>query len=221
MKLIYYFCVLLILISIGVGIYYYPHLPDRIASHWDAQGQVNGYMSKFWGIFLFPIISAACFILLIFIPKLDPLKKNLEKFRDYYDFFIFIFLLFLFYLFILTILWNIGYVFNMTVLIIPGIALFFYYIGVLLHNAKQNWFVGIRTPWTLSNEEVWNKTHKLGGILFRAVAIISLAGIIFQKYAFLIFFVPMIAVVVFLLIYSYVIFKKIKPKIGKKRKIIK
>ncbi|HYA86765.1 MAG TPA: DUF1648 domain-containing protein, partial [Nitrospirota bacterium] len=70
----------IVIISFVVGIYIYPQLPDTIASHWNAQGQVNGYISKFWGLFLFPIISVGLVLLFVAIPRIDPLKANIEKF---------------------------------------------------------------------------------------------------------------------------------------------
>ncbi|MCD6528067.1 SdpI family protein [bacterium] len=100
------------------------------------------------------------------IPKIDPLKKNLEKFRNYFERFFILLFLFLFYLYLLTIFWNLGLRFYIGQAMIPALAILFYYCGVLLEKAKRNWFIGIRTPWTLSSDEVWDKTHQLGGRLF-------------------------------------------------------
>jgi uncharacterized membrane protein len=61
----------IILISFIVGIYFYPQMPEKMASHWNTQGQINGYMSKFWGLFLMPLISVGLFLLFIAIPKID------------------------------------------------------------------------------------------------------------------------------------------------------
>ena len=83
--------------------------------------------------------------------------------------------------------------------------------GVLTENAKRNWTIGIRTPWTLSNETVWNKTHKIGGKLFKIVAIISLSGLFLQKYAIFLIIVPVISVAIYTIIYSYVEYRKQKP----------
>ena len=77
-----------IFISFAIGIWAYPQLPEIVASHWNEKGEVNGYMSKFLGIFLMPIMSLAMFLLFNFIPKIDPMKANIEKFRKYYNAFI-------------------------------------------------------------------------------------------------------------------------------------
>lgn len=93
-----------------------------------------------------PIVTIAMWLLFLLIPKIDPLKKNIEKFRKYYDNFILLMILFLFYIFLLTIAWNKGVRFDMTTAIIPAIGILFYYIGSLMSYIKRNWFMGIRTP---------------------------------------------------------------------------
>jgi len=198
----------IILLSFIVGIYFYPQMPEKMASHWNTQGQVDGYMSKFWGLFLMPLISAGLFLLFITIPKIDPLKHNIEKFRKYYDGFVVLIIVFLFYLYLLTIFWNIGITFSMTQLLAPAFGILFYYCGILTENAKRNWFIGIRTPWTLSNDAVWDKTHKIGGKLFKAAGVIAFVGIFFQKYALFFVLVPVILVAAYTTIYSYIEYQK-------------
>lgn len=197
----------IILISFAVGIYLYPKMPERMASHWNIQGRVDGYMPKFWGLFLMPIISVGLLLFFLLIPKIDPLKKNIQKFRKYFDLFILFFIVFLFYLYLLTIFWNLGLRFNMVRMMVPALGILFYYVGILVKNAKRNWSIGIRTPWTLSNEKVWTKTHKIGGLLFKIAGVIVLLGALFQRYAFF-FLIPVIAVTLYLLFYSYFEYQK-------------
>jgi len=200
---------LIIMISFIIGISFYSLLPDKVASHWNAKGEVDGYMSKFGGLFLMPIISLVLLLLFIIIPKIDPLKHNIEKFRKYFNGFIVLMMLFLFYLYILTILWNIGVRFNFVHLLVPIFSIFFYYCGILIQKAQRNWFIGIRTPWTLSNEQVWNKTHKIGGILFKIAGIISLIGILLPEYALFFVICPVIIASLFPVIYSYFAYQKL------------
>ncbi len=87
----------------------YPYLPDRIASHWNIKGEVDGYAGKFWGVFLFPILMAVIFIFYLIIPKIDPLKANIESFRKYYNAFWLMLFIFFIYIFALTLAWNFGY----------------------------------------------------------------------------------------------------------------
>jgi uncharacterized membrane protein len=198
----------MILISFVVAIFLYPQMPDMMASHWNYTGQVNGYMSKFWGLFLMPILSLALFGIFLLIPKIDPLKENVAKFGKYFDGFILVMELFLFYLYLLTIFWNRGVEFNMTGLLTPALGILFYYIGILIENAKPNWFIGIRTPWTLSSENVWTKTHRLGGKLYKAAGVISLFGIFAGDYGIFFVLIPIVFVSIYLTVYSYMEYKK-------------
>lgn len=204
---------IIIAVSFVVSAYFYPQFPDRIASHWNYQGQVDGYMQKFWGLFLMPIISVIMLLMFLAIPKIDPLKENIKKFRKYFDWFIILIFLFLLYTHVLTVIWNAGRIFNMSFAMVPAMGLLFFYAGILIENAKRNFFIGIRTPWTLSNDIVWDKTHKLGGKLFKASAIISFIGLLFPAYAIWFVLIPVICFSIYLVGYSY--FEYIKNKKNK------
>ena len=208
MKKSYLLIIILILISFGIGAYSFPQMPEKMASHWNTKGEADGYMSKFWGLFLMPIILLGLFLLFILIPKIDPLKENIAKFRKYFDGFIVLITLFLFYIYLLTIAWNLGKRFNMGQMMMPALGMLFYYCGILTENAKRNWFIGIRTPWTLSSERVWNKTHKIGGKLFKVAGLIAFLGIFFPNYAFYFILVPALLVAFYTIIYSYFEYQK-------------
>ncbi len=201
----------IILLSFVIGIYLYFQMPDSImASHWNARGEVDGYMSKFWGLFLMPFVLLVMLFLFILIPRIDPLKKNIEKFRKYFDIFIVLITLFMFYVYGLTLLWNIGKRFDMSLAIIPAMALLFYFIGVMLEKSKRNWFIGIRTPWTLSSDRVWEKTHILGGKLYKIAGVVAILGLFSPKYYIWFVIVPVISFSLYLLFYSYFAYKKEK-----------
>ncbi len=194
--------------SIILACFLYLEMPEQMASHWNAKGQVDGYMPKLFGLFMMPMISLICLVLFIFLPKIDPLKENIKKFRIYYDGFILVFMMFMLYLYFLTLLWNLGVRFSMIKMLMPSFGILFYYIGVLLKNARRNWFIGIRTPWTLSNDKVWGKTHELGGKLYKIAAVFALLGFIFEDYAIWFVLLPITTVSLFTVIYSYYIFQK-------------
>ena len=199
---------LIILVSIAVSLYAYPIVPEQMASHWNADGQVNGYMPKLTGLAIMPVIAIGMFFLFIVIPRIDPLRRNIAKFRMYFDNFIVLMLLFFLYLHVIMILASIGFAFNMMQVIAPALGVVFYYCGVLIGHAKKNWSIGIRTPWTMSSERVWNEVHRRGGKLFKAVGIIALLGIFLPDYAILLILIPVVAVVVYTFVYSYVLYQK-------------
>jgi uncharacterized membrane protein len=205
--------ILFILITLAfiAGMILYPQFPVQIASHWNAAGEVNGYMGKFWGIFLMPFFMVGLFILLLVLPKIDPLKNNINSFRKYYNsLWIFIFAFFL-YIFAITLAWNLGYRFNFTFLMIPAMAVLWLFLGFFLRKVKRNWFIGIRTPWTLSNDVVWEKTHRLGGWLFMISGVITLLGLFFHGViVFVLMIIPVLITTTVTIIYSYVEYRKLK-----------
>ena len=95
-------------------------------------------------------------------------------------------------------------------MMVPAFSALFYLAGVMLSKAKRNWFIGIRTPWTLSSDRVWDKTHRLGAKLFKASAIIGLFGIVFINYAFVLMIAPVLASAVISIVYSYMEYNR-KP----------
>lgn len=203
----------IISVSLLVGIYAYPKMPDMMASHWNAQGQVNGYVPRFWGLFLMPALSVVLLLAFVLIPKIDPLKANIEKFRGHYEGFVAIVTAFLFYIYLLTLLWNAGLTFNMVRFLSPVLGVLFYYSGILVENAKRNWFIGIRTPWTLSSESVWNRTHAIGGKLFKIAGGIAFLGVLFPDYALFLMIAPAVLSAAYVAVYSYLEYEKL---VGKK-----
>ena len=204
---------LIILLSFIVAFWLYPILPYPMPSHWNIKGEVDGYMPKLFALFLIPVISLFCFALFVKLPDLDPKKQNIESFKKYYDTFILVFILFFFYLYALMILYSLNPVFNMGFMLIPAFAFLFFYVGILCEHAKQNWFIGIRTPWTLSNETVWNKTNRLGGKIFILVGILLIVCIVLPPAIFWGLFIVGIAITVIVpMVYSFVLYKKIEKK---------
>jgi uncharacterized membrane protein len=198
----------IVLLSFILSAYFYPQMPEQVASHWNAQGQVDGYMSKFWGLFFMPFVLIGLALLFLAIPRIDPLKANIEAFRKHYDGFVILFLVFMLAIHFQVILWNIGLQISPNVVMPIALGLLFFYAGILCENAKRNWFVGIRTPWTLSNDRVWDKTHQIGGKLFKMAGVITFLGIFFQNYALFFIIAPVLVVVVYTVVYSYVEYQK-------------
>lgn len=195
---------LIVAASFVAGVYFYPLLPNRVASHWGIDGEVDGYVSRFWGAYLMPIVGAGLWLLLLIVLRVDPKKHNIEKFLKHFDWFIVLLFLFLAYLFGLVLIWNLGYSFELIRWLSPAFTILFFSAGVLISNAKMNWTIGIRTPWTLSSEKVWNKTHKTGGILFRISGILALFGTLLPRHAAWFILAPVIVSAVIVVVQSYV-----------------
>jgi len=184
-------------------------MPEQMASHWNAGDQVDGTMSRFWGVFLMPIIAAVMFVLFLVVPAIDPLKANIAQFREAFNLFILLIMLFLGYVWALTLAWNLGFTnFRMSAAMLPALGLLFIYIGYMLRKAKRNFFIGIRTPWTLSSDTVWTRTHRLGSVLFILSGALALMGSLFGSLAIWFVMVPLLGSTLFLVVYSYWLYRE-------------
>jgi len=203
--------VLLMIIGITVaGLLLWNRLPGQMASHWNINDEVDGHMSKFWGVFMMPLVTLGMFVLFLVIPSIDPLKANIAKFREAFNLFIILIVAFMLYIHGLTLAWGLGYTsFKMSTSVLPAMGLLFIFMGYMLRKAKRNFFIGIRTPWTLSSDTVWDRTHQLGAILFIASGMLTLIGSVFGGVtAFWFFFAPLIGSTIFLIFYSYVLYQR-------------
>jgi len=201
--------IFLIAFSIAFSASIFDRLPEQMASHWNEDNQVDGYISRFWSAFLMPIVTLGLLGLFLVIPNIDPLKANIAQFREYFNTFIVLIALFMVYMHCLTILWNLGYdQFNMGTAMLPAMGLLFVFAGIMMRHAKRNFFIGIRTPWTLSNDRVWNETHRIGSTLFVISGILAFLGAFFEEYAVWFILIPVLGSTLFLFVYSYVLYQR-------------
>ena len=205
--------ILVLLMIVGAtlaGLLLWNRLPEQMASHWNINDQVDGYMPRFWGVFMLPLISLGMFLLFLVIPSIDPLKANIAQFREAFNLFIALITGFMLYIYALTLLWSLGYTdFGMSRAMLPAMGLLFIFIGYMLRKAKRNFFIGIRTPWTLSSDKVWDETHRLGAVLFMISGVLAFIGAFFGGVtAFWLFFAPLMGSAIFLVIYSYLLYKQ-------------
>jgi uncharacterized membrane protein len=200
---------LIVAVAFIIAVNLYPDMPDDMPAHWNAAGEVDGYLPKLWGLFLMPVISLAMLILFVALPRYTSLRNNIRSVIRQYDIFLVVVLGFMLYIYTLTLTWALGIGFGMVQMLVPAFAALFYVIGMLIQNVKRNKYMGIRTPWTLASDQVWQKTHRLAGKLFRAVAVVILLGLLFDNYIALAFLIgPILAVVAYTMAYSYFEYKK-------------
>ncbi|NPV75431.1 MAG: SdpI family protein [Anaerolineae bacterium] len=199
---------LLILAALALSLVAGPSLPEQMATHWNARGQADGFSSRPTAMLLMPALMAGITLLLLVVPQIDPLKANIQLFRADYNLLIVLMNLFLLYIHVLTVLWGLGMRFDMNRAIPPAFGLLFYFLGVLLGKARRNYMIGIRTPWTLASDAVWEKTHRLGGRLFKISGVLALAGVVFPAYTYLFVLLPVLAAAIWLLIYSYILYRR-------------
>lgn len=202
---------LLIALSVLIGVFAYPYLPDQMPMHWNIHGEVDGYWDKQYAAFFPPMLMIVLMVLFIFMPRIDPKKENYKKFSGSYTIFITIMNVFFLLLQSMTISYGLGVNIDISLVVNLGIGLLFIVLGNYLPRIKHNYFIGVRTPWTLANEKTWRKTHQLSGKLFvmagiLLVAISFLPGI----YKFTGMLVVVLSTVLIATIASYVFFNRYK-----------
>ncbi|HCX27944.1 MAG TPA: hypothetical protein DHI91_02275 [Candidatus Portnoybacteria bacterium] len=165
---------------------------------------MNGWSSKTFAVYFFPGLILFMYLLLSFVPLMDPLKTNIELFSHLYFWFKVAFVLFMGGLYLMTIYAGLGNVINVGQCVMWGIAVLFFFLGLMMPQIKKNYTIGIRLPWTLHSEAVWDKTHKFGGRLFIALAaLMVIISFIKGAYAFWILIGGMILMLAILFLYSY------------------
>lgn len=153
----------------------YGRLPDQVPMSWDVNGAVRcGEKSQLW---FMALLSPLLLFLMRGLPKIDPRKKNYKKFQKYYDSFCLVMMIFLLGMNALVLsesFWP-GRI-SVSKIIIVGMGALFIFVGNLMPKVKNNFFLGIRTPWTLSDPDVWNRANRLGGQCFFACGLVWMAG---------------------------------------------
>lgn len=204
--------ILFILAIFVVGIYMAPTLPSRVPTHWNIRGEINGWGSKYINLFLMPSIALVFYLLMSFLPLVDPLRKNYEKFaKPYFYFKVFLAFFFIYLeIFLLYVSVNFKSPQGSFMFSIP-FSLLFCFIGWILPQIKRNFFIGIRTPWSLISDDNWQKTHKFGGKAFLVAGVASLVASFFGSVAsFVVLIAGVFAAALAAVVYSYVIFRKEK-----------
>jgi len=202
--------ILIIIMMFAASIYFYPQLPDKIPTHWNFKGEIDGYSGKLSGAFLMPVMNTIMYGLFIFMPAIDPKKENYKLFESTYIYFRYLFHIFFLGIHGLIIAAALGYNVDTGRLVTLAVSLLLMLMGNVMGRLKHNYFVGIKTPWTLADEEVWRKTHRLGAILWTAGGLMGvIMSLLRQSMGWV--FIAVIAVMTFIpIVYSYVIYSKLK-----------
>lgn len=204
---------LIIIVAVISALYFYSVFPERVPMHWNFQGEVNGWGSRATAAFAVPAMLIGIYVLFLVLPKIDPRKEKYEQFAKAYNIFRNLILLFLLIIYFLASFNALGYNTQIGLVIPLLVGILFIVLGVYLPQIKSNWFVGIRTPWTLSSETVWEKTHRVGGKMFilagLLIALSAFAPAVCKAYLFIF---AIIILLVGTIGYSYIIYQREKKK---------
>jgi len=193
MKKIFWIIKLLIIMGMFVTAYYvYPAMPEKFPTHWNFDGHIDGYASKVFRVYLFPVLTLAIAFLMPLVCYMDPRKERFKPFAKPWEVIQFIFVLFLAYMFfvMLYIVAHPGV--SMNPFMMMGLGILFVLLGNYMGKIRQNYTVGIRVPWTIDNEEVWNRTHRFGGWCFVVAGLIVMMNAYFNFISWLISLITII-----------------------------
>lgn len=195
---------LLMLAPLVFVLFNWKSFPDKVPTHWNIEGEVDRYSGK-WGLFIGPGLSFAIYFLLLFLPRFDPRKKNYDLFSGTYWIIRIIVAAILALLGMVTALASLGMQINVALIVETAIVCMFLLLGNQMGRIRPNYFVGIRTPWTLSNEEVWMKTHRLAGRIwvFLSLLMLPVGFLVSIKIMFILFIVYIVVLVAVPLVYSW------------------
>jgi uncharacterized membrane protein len=184
-------------------------LPERLPVHWNASGQVDGYGGKFEGLLLLPLIAVGVYLLLRYLPRIDPARANYAGFAGTYLLLrIVILVYFGFFYLVMNLALGESDAVPFEQLVFGGISVLFIVLGSMMGKFRPNWFAGIRTPWTLSSKTSWTRTHRLGGWVFIVAGVATLVASLFSGIAATVtMLVVILPGVVFLVAYSYFVWR--------------
>ncbi|GIN12720.1 immunity protein SdpI [Shouchella clausii] len=204
------FPLLAITISLLVWLFAYKHLPAEMPVHWGVNGEVDRYAPTFSAFLLLNGILIAIYAMLLFLPRLDPKKDNYNKFTRTYSIMCNVLIALSLAISIVTVLTGIGAPVSINRVVPVAIGILFIILGNYMQTIKPNWFVGIKTPWTISNDEVWRKTHRLGGRLFIGGGLLLIIEPFLPRSVSAVLSVGLIVVLVGVpMAYSYILHKRI------------
>lgn len=199
----------LIAASAAVSWYLYPQLHAVMAMHWNFRGDVNGTMPKIVGAYLMPGIALCLLALLSWLPLTDPFRENVRAFRHVYGALVSVIVAALTVIHVGALLINIGVPLSPEALVLVTIGLMFAGIGFILPYVKRNWFIGIRTPWTLSSDDIWNRTHRVSGVVFQFLGVFAiLCGFAPVPFVFVFFMAAVCTGFLGIVAYSYALYRQ-------------
>jgi len=201
--------IILILISIIATAFIYSSLPEKIPSHWNIRGEIDSYNNKSF-VWFTSLLPLGIYLLMIYIPEIDPRRESYKKHKKAYKVLMNILVPFLIVIHWITIFAALGHQISVARIIPIGVGILFMVIGNYMGQIRPNYTFGIKIPWTLADETVWKKTHRVGSFAFILSGLIFIiAGIINKPYSFVLAISSIFITLIYTFVYSYLEYKKI------------
>ena len=192
------------------GLVVYNRLPPQVPTHWGLNGVADGFSSRFSAVLLLPALAVGLWVVLLALPRLDPRRAAYPMFEPTRLLFTNVIILFLAVVHMAALGAALGWAISIGRVITISMGLLFAVLGNEMARIRPNWFIGIRTPWTLANDEIWRRTHRVGGRLFFGLGLLMLLAGVFlpEVVAGLLIMISALGIVIFSFGYSYVLWRR-------------
>lgn len=208
-KKLFYFSIIGCFLPLLMGIFYFSRLPQLLPSHWNAAGEIDGYMDKSFVLFGLPTLLLFVHLFVIWSMNHDPKHKNIPAIMYYLIYFTIPAISILVTFMSINCAIENGISFDVSFVLMVFVGLLLLFIGNYLPKCKQSYTVGIKTPWALDDEENWNKTHRIGGFLWSIGGIMTiLSAFLPANLRIVVLFVTIMICAVIPYLYSYFIYQK-------------
>ncbi len=212
------FSAIVLLVMGGLSVWAWQQLPANasIPVHWGIAGTPDRYGSKLEGLFLLPVVTTGIALLFTIILYVDPLRQNIQRSNKAYSIMWVVLMLFMAILHTVTVLIALGWAINIGVVITVALGILFMVLGNYMGKIRRNYTFGIKTPWTLASDVVWDKTHRLGGKVFMLSGLLILLSALFAGSALqvLIMLSVILGATLLVVVYSYLVWRN-EPSVGK------
>lgn len=202
--------IVLVFVAVAMSAWAYPVLPDRVPTHWNMAGHVNGYSSRMFAVSFIPAVLAFTWLLMLVLPAISPRGFSLGESAG------------AFYLAMLAVLALLFVVHWMILrsaatrempsltLLLALIGALFVLLGILVTKAKKNFWFGVRTPWALASDVVWQRSNQFGGRLMAIGGVIIILASFWHAAGMMVLVATVVVIGFAPIVYSYVIYRRIE-----------
>lgn len=196
------------LIAVIAAVWLYPQLPAQVPTHWDLQGHANGSLPRFWGAAFPALMMLSLSVLTPLLPRISPRRFEITPFVHVYGIVMLAIQGVMLVVGLSALLSAAGYALPMPTIAMLSVGVLLMVLGNYMGKLRKNFFIGIRTPWTLVSDAVWERTHRLGGWLFMLAGLVMVVGVLIGAPAWL---VPTVIAVAALIpcVYSYLVYRRL------------
>ena len=198
----------LVVVAFAVPSFLYPSMPEQVPSHWSIEGVADGFTPKPWGPFISTCAVLAIALVYVAIPRLSPKGFQIESFRSSYDAMMLTLAAAMCVVSVSVAFASAGYDMPVGRIVGVSVGLAIAVLGNLMGKVRKNFFVGIRTPWTLADDEVWLRTHRVAGVLFTCAGLLMACTAFTHVFVMVGIFAVLAAAIVPVL-YSYVCYRQL------------